>query len=86
LGRSLWSTLTVKAEPLGEGPGRIFRRTVRVLVAVAANPGSSNRTIGDAADMSDQGQTSKLLARHKDSVWSRTLVSDTPVEGQTRGR
>jgi DNA-binding MarR family transcriptional regulator len=51
------------ADPLRDLEMRLTYRTVMVLTAVAANPGSSNRTIGDAAGMSDQGQTSKLLTR-----------------------
>jgi AcrR family transcriptional regulator len=50
-------------DPLRDLEMRLTYRTVRVLTAVAAYPGSSNRTIGDAAGMSDQGQTSKLLTR-----------------------
>jgi AcrR family transcriptional regulator len=42
---------------------RLTYRTVRVLTAVAERPGASNRTIGRAADISDQGQASKLLGR-----------------------
>lgn len=42
---------------------RLTYRTMRVLLAVAAQPGASNRTIGDAAGIGDQGQTSKLLGR-----------------------
>lgn len=42
---------------------RLTYRTVRVLMAVAAQPGSSNRAIGEAGGMIDQGQTSKLLSR-----------------------
>lgn len=42
---------------------RLTYRTVRVLAAVDANPGASNRAIGDASDIGDQGQISKLLAR-----------------------
>jgi len=42
---------------------RLTYRTVRVLMAVAAHPGSSNRVVADAAEVSDQGQMSKLLAR-----------------------
>ena len=42
---------------------RLTYRTMRVLVAVAENPGSSNRTIGQSAGIADQGQASKLLAR-----------------------
>jgi AcrR family transcriptional regulator len=42
---------------------RLTYRTVRVLLAVAASPGASNRMIGDAAGVADQGQISKLLSR-----------------------
>jgi AcrR family transcriptional regulator len=42
---------------------RITYRTVKVLVALAENPGSSNRELGEAAGIGDQGQTSKLLHR-----------------------
>ncbi|HTA14071.1 MAG TPA: TetR family transcriptional regulator [Solirubrobacteraceae bacterium] len=45
---------------------RLTYRTVRVLMSVAAYPGSSNREIGTASDVQDQGQISKLLTRlHK---------------------
>jgi AcrR family transcriptional regulator len=50
-------------DPLRDLEMRLTYRTVRVLMAVAANPGASNRTIGETAGMADQGQTSKLLAR-----------------------
>jgi AcrR family transcriptional regulator len=49
--------------PLGELEMRLTYRTVRVLMAIAAHPGSSNRTIADTAEVTDQGQMSKLLAR-----------------------
>jgi AcrR family transcriptional regulator len=45
---------------------RLTYRTMRVLAAVAANPGGSNRVIARAAGIGDQGQISKLLMRlHK---------------------
>lgn len=50
-------------DPLRDLDMRLTYRTVRVLVAVAAEPGASNRRIADAAGVSDQGQISKLLAR-----------------------
>jgi AcrR family transcriptional regulator len=49
--------------PLAEVPVRWTYRTARVLEAVAEHPGASNRVIGQAAETSDQGQISKLLAR-----------------------
>jgi DNA-binding MarR family transcriptional regulator len=42
---------------------RLTYRTVRVLAALAARPGASNRQIGEHAGISDQGQISKLLQR-----------------------
>ena len=51
---------------------RLTYRTVRVLLAIAelggpgpgpSNRGPSNRRVSEAADVSDQGQISKLLAR-----------------------
>jgi DNA-binding MarR family transcriptional regulator len=45
---------------------RFTYRTMRVLMAVAEQPGSSNRAVGETAGIGDQGQASKLLARlHK---------------------
>jgi AcrR family transcriptional regulator len=49
--------------PLSELHMRLTYRTMRVLLAVAAHPGGSNRQIADAAGIADQGQISKLLAR-----------------------
>ncbi|HTA14932.1 MAG TPA: TetR family transcriptional regulator [Solirubrobacteraceae bacterium] len=42
---------------------RLTYRTIRALMAVAANPGASNRDVADASGVSDQGQMSKLLGR-----------------------
>lgn len=42
---------------------RLTYRTVRVLMSVGSSPGCSNRQIGVAAGIVDQGQISKLLAR-----------------------
>ena len=42
---------------------RMTYRTARVLEAAAEHPGSSNRFVGEQADIYDQGQVSKLLAR-----------------------
>jgi AcrR family transcriptional regulator len=56
----------LRSDPLQDLPMRFTYRTMRVLVSVAENPGSSNRTIGQSAGIADQGQASKLLARlHK---------------------
>jgi DNA-binding MarR family transcriptional regulator len=50
-------------DPLQGIPMRLTYRTVRVLEELAEHPGLSNRQVGDAAGVSDQGQISKLLAR-----------------------
>lgn len=50
-------------DPFKASGMRLTYRTVRALLAIAEHPGSSNRSIGESAGMSDQGQVSKLLAR-----------------------
>jgi AcrR family transcriptional regulator len=59
------AAVTVRHEgnPLGRLEMRLTYRTVRVLMAIAANPGSSNRVVAETAEVTDQGQMSKLLAR-----------------------
>jgi AcrR family transcriptional regulator len=58
---------TLLADPFKDARMRLTYRTVRVLIAVAdlgaREPGPSNRTIGESAGISDQGQISKLLGR-----------------------
>ena len=57
------SILAATSNPLKHLDMRLTYRTVRALAAIAANPGSSNRSIGDMSGIGDQGQVSKLLAR-----------------------
>jgi DNA-binding IclR family transcriptional regulator len=38
-------------------------RSCKVLTVIAAQPGASNREVADAAEVSDQGQISRILAR-----------------------
>ncbi len=52
-----------RADPLRDLEMRLTYRTVRVLMAVAAPPGGSNRQVADVSGIADQGQISKLLAR-----------------------
>ena len=54
---------TRSEDPFKSAGIRLTYRTVRVLMAIAEHPGASNRLIGDSAEMKDQGQVSKLLAR-----------------------
>lgn len=54
---------TAGPDPLRQLGMRLTYRTVRVLMAVAATPGGSNRQVADEAGIGDQGQISKLLAR-----------------------
>jgi AcrR family transcriptional regulator/DNA-binding MarR family transcriptional regulator len=49
--------------PLENLDMRLTYRTLRVLAAIAADPGASNRDIAENAGVKDQGQISKLLTR-----------------------
>jgi len=42
---------------------RLTYRTMRVLSAIAAEPGLSNARVSERAGVTDQGQISKLLSR-----------------------
>jgi hypothetical protein len=68
------------ANPLRDLEMRLTYRTVRVLMSVAEQPGASNREVGLAAGMQDQGQTSKLLTR----LTRLGLIENTGA-GRTRG-
>jgi DNA-binding MarR family transcriptional regulator len=46
---------------------RITFRTATVLAVISAQPGASNRVLGEVAGVTDQGQMSKLLRRLKSS-------------------
>lgn len=50
-------------DPLRDLEMRLTYRTVMVLLSIAASPGASNREVGVAAGIDDQGQISKLLSR-----------------------
>ncbi len=63
----------VELERLRHVPIRVTQRTVAVLSAIAARPGASNRQIGTAAEVVDQGQISKLLHR----LAERGLIENT---------
>jgi AcrR family transcriptional regulator/DNA-binding MarR family transcriptional regulator len=67
-------------DPLREVPMRLTYRTARVLQAAAEHPGTSNRLLGEHADLHDQGQISKLLARLQ-----RLGLLENSGEGQARG-
>ena len=51
------------SDALRELDMRLTYRTIRVVLAIASHPAASNRAVGDAAGIADQGQISKLLAR-----------------------
>jgi AcrR family transcriptional regulator/DNA-binding MarR family transcriptional regulator len=53
----------LRSDPFKDAGTRLTYRTMRVLCAIQEQPGSSNRKIGDLAEVGDQGQVSKLLAR-----------------------
>jgi AcrR family transcriptional regulator len=70
----------VVGDPLRDLDMRLTYRTVRVLIAIATDPGGSNRQVGEAAEIADQGQISKLLQR----LASLGLVENTGA-GHQRG-
>ena len=53
----------IAPEPQAPPAPRLTYRTMRVLAAIAARPGTSNREVADAAGITDQGQISRLLSR-----------------------
>jgi AcrR family transcriptional regulator len=57
------SSIASASDPLRDLGLRLTYRTVRALISVAEHPGASNREIGEAAGIADQGQMSKLLWR-----------------------
>ncbi len=59
---------------------RLTYRTLRVLSAIASQPGASNRQVGETAGVHDQGQISKLLARLE-----RLGLIQNAGQGQPRG-
>jgi predicted transcriptional regulator len=61
-------------------PMRLTYRTARVLDGVATHPGASNRVIGEAADICDPGQISKLLSRLE-----RLGLVSNDGDGQAKG-
>jgi hypothetical protein len=61
-------------------PVRVTYRTTRVLDAIGDSPGMNNRDIADAAGLTDEGQTSRLLRRLEE----RGLVQNVGV-GHTYG-
>ena len=71
-------------DPLRDLDMRLTYRTVRVLLAIGdlAEPGihPSNRQVGDAAGIRDQGQVSKLLARLR-----QLGLIENAVEPQVKG-
>jgi AcrR family transcriptional regulator len=67
-------------DPFKDLPIRITFRTARVLTAIDAQPGASNRAIGNAAGVTDQGQISKLLQRLE-----RCGLVDNNGEGHVKG-
>jgi AcrR family transcriptional regulator len=67
-------------DPLRELRIRLTYRTARVLAAIAETPGLSNAEVSAAADVTDQGQISKLLAR----LAGLGVIENTGT-GQTNG-
>jgi AcrR family transcriptional regulator len=69
-----------RTDPLQGLDMRLTYRTVRVLVAIAAKPGASNREVAEGSGIADQGQISKLLRRLQ-----RLELVENRGEGQVKG-
>jgi len=67
--------------PLRDLPMRLTYRTLRVLSAIAGEPGASNRAVGNAAGIDDQGQISKLLKRLEKLGLIHNGNSHAPLRG-----
>jgi DNA-binding MarR family transcriptional regulator len=67
-------------DPLADLKIRLTYRTLRVLAAVAAEPGLNNKELSERAGITDQGQMSKLLSR----LAGHSLTVNTG-EGQAKG-
>lgn len=69
------------ADPLEGMSMRLTYRTMRVLSAIKERPGSSNREVGEAAEVADPGQTSRLVARLE-----RLQLIENRGNGRAKGR
>jgi AcrR family transcriptional regulator/DNA-binding MarR family transcriptional regulator len=70
----------LRSDPFKDAGMRLTYRTMRVLEAVAEQPGFSNKRIAEHAQISDQGQISKLLSRLE-----RLGLVVNDGDGQSRG-
>jgi AcrR family transcriptional regulator len=57
------SRMELRSDPFKDAGMRLTYRTMKVLGAIGEHPGCSNRGVAVLAEIGDQGQTSKLLAR-----------------------
>jgi AcrR family transcriptional regulator len=76
-------TPRLPSDPFKDLPMRLTYRTARVLSSIAAHPGASSKQIAQAAGITDEGQTSKLLNR----LQRYELIQDTgvgPAKGMPR--
>ncbi|HTA13241.1 MAG TPA: TetR/AcrR family transcriptional regulator [Solirubrobacteraceae bacterium] len=72
------ATGKTRADPLRGLQMRLTLRTITVLRAIGSQPGASNRQLGNAAGVVDQGQISKLLGRlERLGVIENTAVQPT---------
>jgi AcrR family transcriptional regulator len=78
--KGVGSSITPGRSPLEGLPMRLTYRTLRVLTAISEQPGASNREVAFHAEVADQGQISKLLARLE-----RLGLIENTGEGQPSG-
>ncbi len=73
-------TPRLPADPFKDLPIRLTYRTARVLASISDAPGASSKQVAQAAGITDEGQTSKLLNR----LQRNGLIHDTGI-GPTKG-
>jgi AcrR family transcriptional regulator/DNA-binding MarR family transcriptional regulator len=78
--KGVGSSITPGRSPLEGLPMRLTYRTLRVLTAISEQAGASNREVALHAEVADQGQISKLLARLE-----RLGLIENTGEGQPSG-
>src|SRR6202034_3543629 len=73
-------TPRLPVDPFKDLPIRLTYRTARVLASISDAPGASSKQVAQAAGITDEGQTSKLLNR----LQRYGLIHDTGI-GPTKG-
>jgi AcrR family transcriptional regulator len=71
------------ADPFKDLPIRLTYRTARVLSSIASAPGASSKQVATASGITDEGQTSRLLARLQNAGLIHN-VGGKPARGEAK--